>query len=118
MSPGVEPLDEIKSYNNESLVTGKSGLSAYWNATPGSAYHRSRCLSIWAVTTRIGAVYEDMIESCQCGLLVLPDDPAALAQGVLQIANCCEIQSKASAWGVRAGRWSSSGISGPRLPNR
>ena len=37
------------------------------------------------ITTRIGATYDDLIESCQCGILVPPNDSSALAQAVAQL---------------------------------
>ena len=37
------------------------------------------------VTTRLGSSYDDLIESCQCGILVPPNDPSALAQAVVQL---------------------------------
>ncbi len=37
------------------------------------------------VTTRIGAAYDMMIESCDCGILVPPDDVNALAESVIYL---------------------------------
>jgi len=37
------------------------------------------------VTTRIGAAYDDMIESCQCGVLVPPNQPAELTKAIVKL---------------------------------
>ena len=37
------------------------------------------------VTTRIGAAYDDFIESCRCAVLVPPNDPTALAAAVVKL---------------------------------
>jgi glycosyltransferase involved in cell wall biosynthesis len=98
---GRVPADRVPLYINASEVclapfpAGRDYFSAI------KVFEYMGCARPF-VTTQLGAAFDELVKDCQCGILVPPGDPAALAAAVLRLLCDPELRARLGSNGRRA----------------